>query len=403
MDLSELAKIISSTMEPLAALKDSIQNNVAPALLSFAQATKRISDSVHFKMDEYRPAILSTLKGLATITQIYDAAEKLGKRQFILVSHIPPELVERSAAGEDSDELASEYLVNDDLITATADLCGMQDSPLLQQSIKALFDGSYNLSILGLMAQLDRALSEQSGMIRKVNFRQRYEKIYNRINERGDIYLDDMEGRDFLTFLTYHEAIDGIGDDKGFDKEEPKTVNRNWIIHGRTGKIYTRLECVKALNMIYGTIRLGELGREDAIDSRDDTQKNGFVKLDSIHHIAIICSDKNKSIEFYSNKLGFSVIRENYRPDRNDWKIDLRLNKSIELELFIIPSAPPRPSYPEAQGLRHLAFRVPSVADAVAWLNERGIQCESVRRDSYTGAAMTFFHDPDGLPIEIHE
>ena len=130
--------------------------------------------------------------------------------------------------------------------------------------------------------------------------------------------------------------------------------------------------------------------------------------LDSIHHIAIICSDKDKALHFYHALLGFPVIRANYRADRNDWKIDLLLSGELngphtELELFIIPSAPPRPSYPEAQGLRHLAFRVPSVLDAVTWLKERGIECEHIRTDSYTAAAMTFFHDPDGLPIEIHE
>ncbi len=125
--------------------------------------------------------------------------------------------------------------------------------------------------------------------------------------------------------------------------------------------------------------------------------------LSVIHHIAIICSDKDKALHFYHDLLGFPVIRSNYRADRNDWKIDLQINDTTELELFIVPSAPKRPSYPEAQGLRHLAFRVPSVADAVAWLNERGIECEPVRTDTYTGEAMTFFHDPDGLPIEIHE
>ena len=130
--------------------------------------------------------------------------------------------------------------------------------------------------------------------------------------------------------------------------------------------------------------------------------------LESIHHIAIICSDKDKALDFYVNKLGFPVIRSNYREDRNDWKIDLLLSGELngphtELELFIVPSAPPRLSYPEAQGLRHMAFRVPSVVDAVAWLKERGIECEHIRTDSYTGEAMTFFHDPDGLPIEIHE
>ena len=130
--------------------------------------------------------------------------------------------------------------------------------------------------------------------------------------------------------------------------------------------------------------------------------------LNTIHHIAIICSDKNKSLHFYHDLLGFPVIREHHRVDRDDWKIDLLLNgdpsgEHTELELFIVPSAPARPSYPEAQGLRHLAFKVDSVQDTVDQLTAKGIECESVRRDTYTGEAMTFFHDPDGLPIEVHE
>ncbi len=130
--------------------------------------------------------------------------------------------------------------------------------------------------------------------------------------------------------------------------------------------------------------------------------------LNAIHHIAIICSDKDKALLFYHEQLGFSVIRSNYRANRNDWKIDLLLSGELngphtELELFIVTNAPARPSYPEAQGFRHLAFKVASVPDTVAWLQERGIECEPVRKDTYTGDNMTFFHDPDGLPIEIHE
>ena len=127
-----------------------------------------------------------------------------------------------------------------------------------------------------------------------------------------------------------------------------------------------------------------------------------------IHHIAIIASDREKALFFYRDQLGFPVIRENYRADRKDWKIDLSMHGPIveadcELELFVVPSAPRRPSYPEAQGLRHLAFRVQSVEETVGALTERGIPCEPVRKDTYTGERMTFFHDPDGLPIEIHE
>ena len=121
-----------------------------------------------------------------------------------------------------------------------------------------------------------------------------------------------------------------------------------------------------------------------------------------MHHIAIIVSDYQRSREFYVEKLEFPVIRENYRPERGDWKLDLQFGDS-ELEIFAIPNAPQRPNYPEAQGLRHLAFHVENIDEAVAALAEKGILCEPIRLDTFTNKRMTFFHDPDGLPLELHE
>lgn len=126
------------------------------------------------------------------------------------------------------------------------------------------------------------------------------------------------------------------------------------------------------------------------------------MHLSKVHHIAIIGSDYEKSRHFYVDLLGFQVIRENYREQRNDWKIDLQLD-DLELELFIMKGCPRRPSYPEAYGLRHLAFHVESVEETVQELTARGIACEPIRTDEYTGKKMTFFFDPDGLPLEIHE
>ena len=122
-----------------------------------------------------------------------------------------------------------------------------------------------------------------------------------------------------------------------------------------------------------------------------------------IHHIAIIGSDYDASKEFYVEKLGFSVIRENYREERHDWKIDLDAGNGIELELFIEPNPPKRVTRPEACGLRHLAFYVESVEETVEKLLQIGIECEPIRVDEYTNKKMTFFFDPDGLPLEIHE
>ncbi len=124
--------------------------------------------------------------------------------------------------------------------------------------------------------------------------------------------------------------------------------------------------------------------------------------FDTLHHAAIIVSDYQRSRAFYTETLGFPILRENFREDRGDWKLDLQFGDG-ELEIFAIPGAPPRPSYPEAQGLRHLAFRVDDVEAAVRELEARGVPCEPIRRDPYTGGRMTFFHDPDGLPLELHE
>lgn len=126
------------------------------------------------------------------------------------------------------------------------------------------------------------------------------------------------------------------------------------------------------------------------------------MDLQTVHHIAIIGSDYEKSKNFYVNQLGFSVVREHYREERDDYKIDLQLN-GLELELFIIKNCPKRPSYPEAYGLRHLAFSVDSVEETAKELNEKGIATEPIRVDAYTNKKMTFFFDPDGLPLEIHE
>ena len=127
------------------------------------------------------------------------------------------------------------------------------------------------------------------------------------------------------------------------------------------------------------------------------------MKLNSVHHIAIIVSDIEKAREFYVEKLGFEVIRENYRKERDDWKLDLRVDEHTELEIFAEKNSPKRVNRPEACGLRHLAFRVESVEETVKELDEMGIECETIRTDSYTREKMTFFFDPDGLPLEIHE
>ncbi|MCX4092857.1 VOC family protein [Nocardia sp. alder85J] len=127
------------------------------------------------------------------------------------------------------------------------------------------------------------------------------------------------------------------------------------------------------------------------------------MQLRRIHHVAIIASDYGRSKAFYTEVLGLRVLAENYRAERDSYKLDLALPDGAQLELFSFPDPPARPSRPEAQGLRHLAFVVPDVAAALAELRARGIATEDVRVDEYTGKRFAFFADPDGLPLELYE
>lgn len=125
--------------------------------------------------------------------------------------------------------------------------------------------------------------------------------------------------------------------------------------------------------------------------------------LNAIHHVAIICSDYARSKRFYTELLGLKVLAENYRAGRDSWKLDLALPNGNQIELFSFPNPPPRPSQPEAQGLRHLAFVVDNVAEFADYLTVNGVAVEPIRVDEYTGKAFTFFQDPDGLPLELYQ
>ena len=126
------------------------------------------------------------------------------------------------------------------------------------------------------------------------------------------------------------------------------------------------------------------------------------MDLTTIHHVAIIVSNYEASKDFYVHKLGFQIIGENFREARGDYKLDLKLGET-ELEIFGIPNSPKRLSYPESCGLRHLAFRVRNIEEVVKELVALGIEVEPIRIDEFTGKKMTFFKDPDGLPLELHE
>jgi len=125
--------------------------------------------------------------------------------------------------------------------------------------------------------------------------------------------------------------------------------------------------------------------------------------IKGIHHIAIICSDYARSKAFYAEILGLEIIAENYRKNRNSYKLDLKVNENTAIELFSFPNAPQRSSFPEACGLRHLCFVVDDLEETIKTLSQKGILFEEIRVDEYTEKRFVFFADPDGLPIELYE
>src|ERR1700748_1391567 len=138
-------------------------------------------------------------------------------------------------------------------------------------------------------------------------------------------------------------------------------------------------------------------------DGRRAIADNRQPMLLRLHHAAIICADYEASKRFYTQVLGLRVIAEHFREARRSWKLALGLPDGSQVELFSFEGAPPRPSYPEARGLRHLAFAVADVARAKAGLEAQGVQVEDIRIDEYTRRRFTFFADPDELPLELYE
>jgi glyoxylase I family protein len=128
-----------------------------------------------------------------------------------------------------------------------------------------------------------------------------------------------------------------------------------------------------------------------------------MLNINKIHHVAIICSDYAASKHFYTHVMGFTILAENYREERQSYKLDLAVNGSYAIELFSFPDPPQRVSRPEAAGLRHLAFEVDDIEASIAWLDANNVTCEPIRIDEFTNKRFTFFADPDGLPVEFYE
>ncbi len=128
-----------------------------------------------------------------------------------------------------------------------------------------------------------------------------------------------------------------------------------------------------------------------------------MLQLNKVHHIALICSDYQRSLDFYTRVVGCEVIAEHWREEQQSYLTKLSLNGEYVIELFSYPSPPQRPSYPEAAGLRHLAFEVDDIVEQVAELDRLGVAHEAIRSDATTGKHFVFFNDPDDQPLEMYE
>ena len=128
-----------------------------------------------------------------------------------------------------------------------------------------------------------------------------------------------------------------------------------------------------------------------------------MLSLNKVHHIALICSDYQRSLDFYTRVIGCEIIAEHWHEEQQSYLTKLSLNGEYVIELFSYPSPPERPSYPEARGLRHLAFEVDDIVAQVAELDRMGVVHEDIRTDATTGKHFVFFNDPDGQPLEMYE
>jgi len=128
-----------------------------------------------------------------------------------------------------------------------------------------------------------------------------------------------------------------------------------------------------------------------------------MLDIKSIHHVAIITDDYDKSKAFYTEILGFEIVQEVFRAERNSYKLDLAIKGKYQIELFSFPEFRERASQPEAKGLRHLAFAVADVEGSIAFLRSKNVEVQDVRIDEYSGKKFTFFYDPNGQPLELYE
>lgn len=261
-----LAEILKEAMDSsIGRIKDSIDlPKVAQTIIEVFKPYQEISDNLRKNIDSYLPV----LQRIGEVSSAYKAVDKLGEDQYVLRVLLPHDLVEEVISNilpERIDAAIEKFLEDEGNVQITVDFIKekISSNRVLEQALSAYDREDYDLAIIGFTAVLDRLLSECSEQIKNTHIAPRVKAIVKKFEDKGDFFLDDLAARDYALYLTYQKAIESFGADSDFKDDEPTILNRHWIMHGRTNKEYQRLDCIKVLNMIYGTIRMTELGEED--------------------------------------------------------------------------------------------------------------------------------------------
>ncbi len=250
--------------EEIRNLKHKVESNLPEIARIIADIFKPYSETIkkwELSIEQYRPVFAK----IAQTTSIFSAIDKLGDNQYVLWKRMPPrflEVIKDVSSPNEIDALIEQYIEVDNV--GTSDHCKqyLGENVLFCESVIAFQEGLYNLSIVGLVSVLDRVMSECSGMIGSMNFDKRAAELEKKIEDKGEMFLEEIEAQDYLIYLTYFKAIDGVGEGSRFDGTEPEKLSRPWLSHGRSNRKYTRIECIKVMNMIYGTFRMSEIGKE---------------------------------------------------------------------------------------------------------------------------------------------
>ena len=203
-----------------------VMNNIVPALKMVAE-TAELYTSAFKSFQETIKTLKPVFESIATLSKVFKAANALAENQYVVFEPLSRDVV-NNLDSEDVNSLAEKYLINDTSVSKTISACGLSNNSVFVQSIDAFINGAYDLAILGLTATLDRVLSENSRSFRSIKIKPRCESIIKRVEDKGEDYLDDMDAKDYLLYMTYPRALELFGERSNFSNEEPKSLNRHW-------------------------------------------------------------------------------------------------------------------------------------------------------------------------------